>query len=251
MNTLEEDYKFILRQVMLSGSLESNRTGVDCLTVFNLNLTFDMGAGVMPVLTGKKIFYDKAYHEFLWMWNGEFTIDYLNEHNIHWWDEYSNKDGLVARSYGYQLRHYNGTFDQIEYVADEIKAGSRRAYIAMWNPTDLIHTILPCCYTGLTYVLTGGGTVLNLDISFRSSDIFLGLPYDLIVGALFLEYMAKKTGKLMGEVSYSLNNAHLYTNHINQATRYLGLPHYDLPTHHQGMTEQYESGPLIEAKLNN
>lgn len=251
INELEEDYKFILRTVMLTGSSEKNRTGVNCITRFNMNITHNLSGGFMPIITGKKIFYDKAYHEFIWMWSGNTTIDYLNKHNIHWWDQYADEFGNLGKTYGYQLRHYNGEFDQIEYAAREIRAGSRRAHITMWNPTELHETSLPCCYTGFTYVLTEGGKILNLDISFRSSDLFLGLPYDLIVGALFLRHMATMTNKRVGEVSYSLNNAHLYTNHINQATKYLSLPHYDLPDHIDAMKNNYESGPLIEAKLNN
>lgn len=250
-NILEEDYRFLLKSILYKGTLEPNRTGVPAYTLFNYNLEFDLKSGLMPLLTGKKVFYKKAYHEFKWMWDGGDHLEYLHEHDIYWWDNYANDNDQVEYSYGYQLRHYNGKFDQIKHAEHQINKGSRRAHITMWNPCDLVHQTLPCCYTGLTYVLTEEGTVLNLDISFRSSDVFLGLPYDLIVGALMLREMAIKTDKIAGKVSYSLVNAHVYNNHVNQATKYLNLPSYDLVTHEEGILQNYKSGPYLGAILNN
>lgn len=251
-NKFENDYKSLLIEILKLGYPQKNRTGIIALTSFGKKISFDFKANPtkMPVITGKKIFYNKAYYEFLWMWKGRSDTAYLKEHGIEWWNEYADDSGWVNKSYGHQLRFYNNSFDQIQYALQEIEVGSRRAYITFWNPTDIKDQVLPCCYTGMNFVRIGN--VLNMEMSFRSSDVFLGLPYDFIVGALFLRLMSEISALVPGKIVYSLSNAHIYYNHTEQVEEYLKLPIYDLPTYNQtAYLTDYQHGPLIKAELNN
>ncbi len=175
MSLFEIEYKQLLMRCLLDGEITENRTGVVTKKLFNQSFNIDMRKE-FPIVTGKKIFFEKALHEFLWIFNGDTNVEYLNKHGIEWWNSYADNKEL-GKVYGYQLRRFNDTFDQIEYVKSEIKNNSRRAVISLWNPTDLEEQALPCCYTQITFVRENDH--LNMAIDFRSSDLFLGLPYDL------------------------------------------------------------------------
>ena len=55
----------------------------------------------------------------------------------------------------------------------------------------------------------------------RSSDVFLGLPFNIAQYAMLLQMLAKVTGLEARELVVSIGNAHLYTNHLEQAAEQL------------------------------
>lgn len=247
----EKYYKDLLINVLENGTKEKNRTGVDTIMLPNQELKFISKNNNIPLITGKKIFYKKAAAEFEWIFNGFTNIKFLNEHDIYWWNEYADENGELGKTYGYQFRNYNGNFDQLKYVVDEINIGSRRAYISFWNPSELNQTSLPCCYTGMKFTLNNSSETLNASLYFRSSDLFMGLPYDFIFGYKMLKSVADLTNKQIGEISYVLADAHIYENHIKQCLRYIKSEHYILPTEEEAKSNSYISGPHIKIKLNN
>lgn len=249
MSKFESDYRKLLARVLKEGMHVKNRTGVNAITSFGEDLTIDLTKG-FPIVTGKKIFFDKALHEYIWIKEGGTTIKYLNQHGITWWNSYADSSGSLGRTYGFQMRSFNGQEDQLMRAINEIKNKSRRAHITMWNPSDLDEQVLPCCYTGITFVRIGDE--LNMSIDFRSSDIFLGLPYDIIFGALLLNDVAEFCDLNIGKLKMNLNNAHIYVNNVIATRRYLGESIYKLPTLLKGAREisSYKSGPYIETVLN-
>lgn len=250
-NMFEEKYKKLLKDTMLLGELTENRTNVKTFTLFDQKIDFhcSLNEGKLPLITGKKIFYDKALAEFKWIWSGRSNIDFLHKYGVTWWDEYANDLGTVEKSYGHQVRYFNGYFDQINDVVEKIKNKSRRAYITFWNPTNQNEQI-PCCYTGMNFVRIND--TLNMKMNFRSSDLFLGLPYDFIIGWHFLKNICYQTRLNMGTISYGLENAHIYINHVNGVYDYLSKPHYNLPSYNgKKELDDYKHGPLINAKMNN
>jgi len=247
-NKFEQDYKALIRRVIHNGADTKNRTNVDTVTKFGEQLTIDLTKG-FPIVTGKKIFFDKALHEYFWMQDGGTTIAYLNKHDIHWWNEFADAFGYLGKTYGYQIRNFNGEEDQMAYVYNEIANNSRRACVSLWNPSELKETKLPPCFTFMNYVRVND--VLNLSVTFRSSDVFLGLPYDVIVLSLFLINTAKFCDLKVGELKLNLDNAHIYRNHTKQLFKYLDSPIYSLPELKDGKLIDYIHGPFIAAKMNN
>lgn len=253
MNRFETDYRKLLLEVIREGALKDNRTGVKTITAFNKGFNINLSEG-FPILTAKKVFFDKAYHEYVWIRDGLTTLNYLHEHGITWWDEFAMKDGSLGKTYGYQLRNYNGEIDQLDYIHRQIRGNSRRAHITLWNPSDLNKTILPPCYTGFTFMRVN--EVLHMSVQFRSSDLFLGLPYDICVCALLLIEVAKFNDLIPGELGLQITDAHLYENHIDQVTEYLQRkPESFLPTllkSEKGYNlSGYKPQPFIWAQLNN
>lgn len=251
MSIFEQDYMQLLADVKNKGELTNNRTGVDTLVCFNKQLNIDLTNG-FPIVTGKKIFFDKGYHEYLWIRNGLTTTKYLNANGIHWWDSYA-VNGELGRTYGYQLRNYNGEKDQLMDAIDEIGRNTRYAHITMWNPSDIHKQVLPCCYTGITFVRIGDE--LNMAMDFRSSDLFLGLPYDIIFGALLLIEVAEFCELKPKMLGLNLVNAHIYVNHLEQVDKYLEREIFELPSifrKHMNIPKlvNYKCGEYIEAPLN-
>jgi len=248
LKTFEHDYRKLLIRILKYGRFVEGRNGITKQLPLN-DLMFPAHTNKAPVITGKKIFWYKAYHEYVWIINGGMTTTYLNKHGIHWWDDFADKDGYLGKTYGYQINNYNGDINQVTYAINEILMGSRRAHITLWNPSDLNETALPCCYTDFTFIVEND--YLHMNMNFRSSDVFVGLPYDMIFGALLLHNICNATDKNPAIIKYNLNNAHIYKNNIEQVEEYLKQKTYELP--YMSLTEElkgYKHGPYIKTTLN-
>lgn len=250
MSKFEKDYKRLLQNCLRYGELKENRTDSKTISLFNQSMNINLKEG-FPIITGKKIFFKKGFYEYRWIREGMHTTNYLNQHDIHWWNQYANDRGDLGKVYGYQLRNFNGEFDQLDYIYREIKSNSRRACITFWNPTELNEMALPPCYTSGTFVRINNK--LNFSLKFRSSDLFLGLPYDIIFGALLLHDVAKFCELEVGLLGLQLDDAHIYENHIDAVKKYLKRTIHSLPELNDKHNDisTYLCGPLIKAELNN
>lgn len=252
----EKAYKNLLNKILSKGGRKNNRTGVDAFSLFSENLKIKVGVGddindsIVPLITGKKIFANKAFAEFEWIYNGRSNVNFLIRRNVKWWNEYADKDGYVNFSYGHQLRHYNWNTDQLRLVIKELKNKSRRAHITFWNPSELHKQKLPCCYTGMTFYISDEN-VLSMQMQFRSSDAFLGLPYDFLIGYFFLINIAKEINCKLGCIDYVMADIHVYDNHVDAVREYLTTKTYGPVTYAQLIQGDYKQGDLIRAKLNN
>tara|TARA_R110001632_G_scaffold19413_3_gene58816 strand:- start:2339 stop:3100 length:762 start_codon:yes stop_codon:yes gene_type:complete len=248
-NIFEHQYKSILMDTLVNGDLTDNRTKIKTYKVFNKTLNINLKYG-FPIVTGKKVFFEKALAEFRWIYEGKTDLKYLNDNGVTWWDDFAIENKL-GKVYGYQIKKFNGVFNQIDYVLKEIKNNSRRAVITLWNPTDLKQQALPCCYTQFNFVRINNK--LNMTMHFRSSDMFLGLPYDIIVGALFLIEIAKECNLEPSILGINLADAHIYETHKEQVKEYNRLPVYTLPdlvgNYKNYSLQEYKSNKCIKAKL--
>lgn len=215
MSKLDNKYRLLIEKILLYGDKNLYRNG-EAYSLTNQSLSFDLSKG-FPIISLKKIFYKKAIAEFIWFISGTNSIKFLKDNGVNWWDEWADDLGNLKKSYGYQLRKFNSDFDQLEYVIKEVNEGSRRAHISLWNPSDLKEQNIPCCYTGFDFVVQNNR--VDMVMNFRSSDVFLGLPYDIIVGALLLMLVADRTKMEPGIVHYNLSNAHIYEIHKSDALR--------------------------------
>jgi len=208
-------YKELLEKALASKIIVTGRNG-GIKPLINESMEIDLAKG-FPVITLKKVLWKKAIAEFCWIASGREDLNFLNNNKIYWWNDWANNENIIPKSYGYQLRNFNGHKDQLHYVVDQLKSEehSRRAYMTLWNPSDLEEQTLPCCYTGFNFYKIG--TELHTVMNFRSSDIFLGLPFDIIVGAMFAHYIGHRTGLTPRKLYLSIANAHLYLEHEKMA----------------------------------
>ena len=213
-------YHELLRLILERGRPKTDRTGTGTLSVFGHQMRFDLGAG-FPLVTTKKVHTKSIIHELLWFLRGDTNTRYLNEHGVSIWDEWADPDGELGPIYGYQWRSWpapgGGTIDQIAEAVRQIREtpDSRRIIVSAWNPADLPKMALAPCHALFQFYVADGR--LSCQLYQRSADVFLGVPFNIASYALLTAMMAQVTGQNPGEFILTLGDAHLYSNHLDQA----------------------------------
>jgi thymidylate synthase len=215
-----QQYLDLLRRVLETGADRGDRTGTGTRSVFGHQMRFDLAAG-FPLVTTKKLHVKSIIHELLWFLAGDTNIAYLNEHGVSIWNEWADANGDLGPVYGHQWRSWpkpdGGSIDQIAWVRDEIRRNpeSRRLIVTAWNPADVEKMALPPCHCLFQFYVAEGK--LSCQLYQRSADIFLGVPFNIASYALLTQMMAQVTGLRPGEFVHTLGDAHLYSNHFEQA----------------------------------
>ncbi|MCC5903024.1 MAG: thymidylate synthase [Halomonas sp.] len=221
---LEQPYLDLMRTVLEHGVDRNDRTGVGTRSVFGHQMRFDLSRG-FPLLTTKKLHLRSIIHELLWFLKGDTNIGYLKEHGVRIWDEWADEKGDLGPVYGYQWRSWpspkGGSVDQITNVLEQIRTSpqSRRLIVSAWNPGQVDEMKLPPCHCLFQFYVANGR--LSCQLYQRSADIFLGVPFNIASYALLLCMVAQVTGLKPGEFIHTLGDAHLYSNHIEQAQEQL------------------------------
>jgi thymidylate synthase len=199
---------------------------------YSWQLRFDLAAG-FPLLTTKKLHLPSIVHELLWFLKGETNIAYLKDNKVRIWDEWADADGELGPVYGKQWRRWSGgdgsEIDQIQWVVDEIKRNpdSRRLIVSAWNVADLPKMALMPCHTLFQFYVANGK--LSCQLYQRSGDIFLGVPFNIASYALLTHMVAQACGLGVGDFVHTLGDAHLYSNHYEQAREQLSRTPRPLP----------------------
>jgi len=224
-----------MRHVLENGARKEDRTGTGTLSVFGHQMRFDLRQG-FPLLTTKKLHLRSIIHELLWFLKGDTNVKYLHDNNVTIWDEWAGEDGDLGPIYGYQWRSwptYDGKHvDQIQQVIDQIRNNpdSRRIIVSAWNVGEIDKMALPPCHAFFQFYVADGH--LSCQLYQRSADIFLGVPFNIASYALLLMMMAQVTGLKPGDFVHTLGDAHLYSNHLEQAREQLTRTPRKLPTMH-------------------
>jgi thymidylate synthase len=225
-------YLDLLRHVLDCGVEKADRTGTGTVSVFGYQMRFDLGAG-FPLVTTKKLHLKSIVHELLWFLRGDTNIASLNEHGVSIWDEWADADGELGPVYGRQWRAWNAgdgrSVDQISWVIDEIRRNpdSRRLVVSAWNVGDLPQMALQPCHALFQFHVAAGR--LSCQLYQRSADIFLGVPFNIASYALLTRMVAQVCGLAPGDFVHTLGDAHLYTNHLEQARTQLARAPQPLP----------------------
>jgi thymidylate synthase len=225
-------YLELMRAVLERGRQKSDRTGTGTHSIFGYQMRFDLDKG-FPLVTTKKLHVKSIIHELLWFLAGDTNVKYLQDHGVHIWDEWADEKGNLGPVYGYQWRSWPAPdgrkIDQISWVLDEIKRkpDSRRLVVSAWNPADVDKMALPPCHTMFQFYVADGR--LSCQLYQRSADIFLGVPFNIASYALLTMMVAQVSGLKSGEFVHTFGDAHLYSNHIEQAKLQLTREPYPLP----------------------
>lgn len=250
----EQAYLDLLKELVVEseeGELVEDRTGVGTYNLFHRTLRFDLAEG-FPLLTTKRMGLKSIIGELLWFVEGDTNAHNLEEkYGSTIWREWADKNGELGKVYGHMWRNFGEVvnnrdhnisspfmtksqkivkgFDQISWVVNEIKTNptSRRLYVTAANPNDRYDQALDCCHNYFQVVIKNGK--LNLYFQMRSTDVFLGLPYNLASYATLVHMLALECGYEVGELVYSGVDVHLYSNHTQQAKEQLTRKPYNLP----------------------
>ncbi len=227
-----QQYLDLLRLARDKGVEKRDRTGTGTRSIFGHQMRFNLADG-FPLVTTKKVHLKSIIYELLWFLRGETNVHWLQEHGVTIWDEWADENGELGPVYGYQWRSWptqgEGTIDQIANLIRDIKANpdSRRLIVTAWNPADVPKMALPPCHCLFQFYVANGK--LSCQLYQRSADVFLGVPFNIASYALLTMMVAQVTGLKPGDFVHSLGDAHLYSNHLEQARLQLTRPTRPLP----------------------
>lgn len=228
-----KQYHDLMRKILDEGAVKEDRTGTGTRSIFGHQMRFDLSEG-FPVVTTKKLHLRSIIIELLWFLNGDSNIKYLNDNKVSIWDEWADENGDLGPVYGYQWRHWpdgkGGEIDQIKNLIHQIKTkpDSRRHIVSAWNVADVDNMALPPCHTIFQFYVADGK--LSCQLYQRSADVFLGVPFNIASYALFTMMVAQVCGLEAGEFIHTFGDAHLYSNHLEQAELQLSREIRALPT---------------------
>jgi thymidylate synthase len=215
-----KQYHELMTYILKNGVKKSDRTGTGTISIFGYQMRFDLSEG-FPVITTKKLHLRSIIHELLWFLKGDTNIHYLHENRVSIWDEWADEHGNLGPVYGHQWRSWPApdgrTIDQISGAVDLIKnnSDSRRIIVSAWNVADIDKMALPPCHTFFQFYVTEGR--LSCQLYQRSADVFLGVPFNIASYSLLTLMMAQVCNLELGDFVHTFGDAHLYSNHLEQA----------------------------------
>ena len=226
-------YLDLMRHVLDHGHVKADRTGTGTRSVFGWQMRFDLAAG-FPALTTKKLHMRSIIVELLWFLRGDTNIRWLQDNQVSIWNEWADENGDLGPVYGHQWRHWPAQdgkeVDQIAELIEGLKKNpdSRRHIVSAWNPGDVPKMKLPPCHALFQFYVADGK--LSCQLYQRSADIFLGVPFNIASYALLTMMVAQVCGYRPGEFVHTFGDAHLYSNHLDQARLQLARAPRPLPT---------------------
>jgi thymidylate synthase len=226
-------YHDLMARILDEGVRKSDRTGTGTVSVFGHQMRFDLSQG-FPLVTTKKLHLKSIIHELIWFLAGDTNIKYLKDHGVGIWDEWADTDGNLGPVYGKQWRSWakpdGGSVDQISWLVNELKRNpdSRRLIISAWNPAEIEQMALAPCHCLFQFYVAEGK--LSCQLYQRSADVFLGVPFNIASYALLTHMLAQVCGLQPGDFVHTLGDAHLYSNHLDQARLQLSRDIRPLPS---------------------
>ncbi len=228
-----QPYLDLLRRILDEGSEKSDRTGTGTLSVFGHQIRYDLSAG-FPLLTTKKVHTRSVFAELLWFLRGDTNVKWLQDRGVSIWDEWADANGDLGPVYGYQWRSWPDPeghhIDQIAALIEGLRRDpdSRRHIVTAWNPADIDKMALAPCHALFQFYVADGR--LSCQLYQRSADVFLGVPFNIASYALLTHMVAQVVDLQVGDFVHTLGDAHLYSNHLEQARLQLTREPRPLPT---------------------
>ena len=247
-----QQYLDLLTRVLTEGTPKGDRTGTGTLSVFGHQMRFDLAQG-FPAVTTKKLHMRSVVGELVWFLRGETNVRWLQERGISIWDEWADADGELGPVYGSQWRSWptpdGRRIDQIARVVESIRTDpdSRRHLVSAWNVAEVDDMALPPCHTMFQFYVADGR--LSCQLYQRSADVFLGVPFNIASYALLTSMVARATGLEPGDFVHTLGDAHLYSNHLEQAREQLTRAPRPLPTLRLAARDALEAYEIEDVEL--
>ena len=227
-----QNYLNLLNTLLEHGSIKTDRTGTGTKSIFGHQMRFDLSRG-FPMITTKKLHLKSIIHELLWFLSGDTNIKYLQDNGVRIWNEWADENGELGPVYGHQWRSWpkasGGSIDQIQNIIEQIKntPDSRRIIVSAWNVAEIENMALPPCHCLFQFYVADNK--LSCQLYQRSADVFLGVPFNIASYALLTLMVAQVCNLEAGDFVHTLGDAHLYSNHIEQAQLQIQRNTYDLP----------------------
>jgi thymidylate synthase len=222
----EVQYAASLANLLNHGRPSADRTGTGTIKVQGQHFKLDVRDNALPILRGKKVHAEKIFIEAFWMMKGRTDLQFLHERNVHYWDDWADENGQLGPIYGKQMRDFGGA-DQFAGIVNSIRTNpdSRRHMMSLWNPTELHLQRLPPCHlmyqVGVYMDLETNEPMMDMHVTQRSGDSFLGIPYDFVLFTMFFRAISEMVSIPCGCIHYTIADYHMYLNHEEAVRKYL------------------------------
>jgi len=240
-----KQYLELLQDILDNGATKSDRTGTSTLSVFGRQYRHRLADG-FPLLTTKKLHLKSIINELIWFLRGDTNTRWLKENGVSIWDEWATPEGDLGPIYGAQWTAWptrdGGRINQIDYVIDCLRNNpdSRRILFHGWNveylpdermsPQENVRAgriALPPCHLLYQFYVADG--LLSSQLFIRSSDSFLGLPFNTASLAVLTMMLAQQCDLEPGEIIICTGDSHIYSNHLAQVREQLAREPRPLP----------------------
>lgn len=227
-----KQYLDLGRHILEHGQKKTDRTGTGTISVFGYQMRFNLQEG-FPLVTTKRLHLRSIIYELLWFLNGDTNIKYLKDNGVSIWDEWADENGNLGPVYGYQWRNWPArdgkTIDQMANLITQLKVkpDSRRHIVTAWNPADVDQMALPPCHAMFQFYVADGK--LSCMLLQRSTDYFLGLPFNIASYALLTHMVAQQCDLAVGDFVWTGGDTHIYLNHLDQVNLQLTREPFPLP----------------------
>lgn len=215
--SMHEAYQSLLTELYHSGETEINtRTGVGIKMLDGgHSFKLDLSNGRIPIAGNRRYWPRVAAAETAWQFMGTQSPDWILSKAPKIWQDFV-EDGKLKTAYGYRWRRHFGR-DQLALAMFELISNptNRQLYISAWDPSSdglggPQPKNIPC---PVGFSLTRVGEYINCSVFIRSSDVFVGLPYDVMGYALTLDAVAATVGCNPGTLHVTLAHPHYYDPH--------------------------------------
>ena len=202
------------------------QAGVKTIRLPHQMLQFDLSEE-FPILCSKKVAFKTAVLEMLWIYQAQSNdVRWLHDRGIKIWDEWEIPESgdymgrhwdpaefayTIGTAYGWIVNRYSLTQNLIDTLKND--PGNRRMVLSLWQNEFLETAALPSCVWNSQWNITDGR--LNLLVNSRSSDVPLGLPFNIVQYAVFCYLIAHCLGLKPGQFTFMTNDAHIYENQVD------------------------------------
>lgn len=213
ISRFESKYMEWLFEIMQNGHFQMNeRTGVATKRIPHLVMGIDCATEV-PIIKSRKVFWNSAIEEAFWIFrDGSNDIHDLRPHI---WDDWADENGIVQKTYGYQIKKFDQVNGMLSKLADD--PSTRRALLNLWNCEDVPEmAITPCVYTSVWNVIDGK---LNAMVHSRSCDITVGGIFNLFQYYSLVHMFARHLGVQPGLMTFTAADAHIYEDQFESTNK--------------------------------
>lgn len=221
-----ESYGNLVHAIMSeSSSYDMNlrtRCGISYLPE-GYSFVMNLGDNILPTCGLRVTRPHLAAAEVAWCFMGSTSLGWLRRHTKIW-DAFADGNDEIVEAYGHRWRHAFD-YDQLKTAIDRLKKdpSDRRIFISSWDPRhDLIDSdqkTVPCP-VGFTLSISES-QFLNSTLLIRSSDVFIGLPIDVMRHALVMRAIANSLNIKLGFMRVTLAHPHIYESHWDSANKML------------------------------
>ena len=262
MKHIDKTYKELVTKLFEEGKYKPNRTEIETPFVLHGEMfKHDLNDG-FPAITTKKLAFKSCLAELLWFIEGSnderrlAEIQYgkprseLEDKRTIWSDnydadywQYGKKESYIKDNkrygknflgavYGVQWKEFllgDDAFNQLDFVIDQLKNNphSRKIIMLSYSPEQIDEAVLTACHPMVQFLVLDGK--LNCLWNQASSDVFLGLPFNIASYAILTHMLAQVCNLEVGEITCFLGDAHIYENAVEPIKQQIKNHSYEMP----------------------